>query len=304
MPIAKKVLKKVVRPVSREGNQGRVYLPQECIGKRVAILDEKDYEELIYELSVLKSLREVLNHLSGTNNGRKMFSVVTKTWNPVTGCYHNCVYCWARRLAQTKLRNSERYRGGFVPRLNESEFKKKFSGGIVFVSDMGDLFGDFVPSEWIRRVLDHVKRFPQTQFLFLTKNPSRYHEFVEEFPRNSILGATIETDDDILYRRENISGAPLPSLRYEAMKELKWPKKFISVEPILDFHLDTFVEWIKEIGPFMVYVGYDNYDNKLPEPPLVKTKKFVSKLAEFTFVVRKTIRPAWYETLEAIGVKR
>jgi len=29
----------------------------------------------------------------------RMFDLVTETWNPITGCNHECVYCWARRLA-------------------------------------------------------------------------------------------------------------------------------------------------------------------------------------------------------------
>ncbi|RLG44408.1 MAG: hypothetical protein DRN78_00210 [Thermoproteota archaeon] len=225
----------------------------------------------------------------------RMFSIVRETWNPVSGCPHQCKYCFARRLAETRLRNTRRYRDGFITRLNEEEFRKRFKGGVVFVSDMGDLFAHTVKDEWISRVIDHISRFPDTFFLFLTKNPSRYREFLPKFPSNAILGATIETDDDTLYRRENISNAPLPSLRYEAMRELRWPKKFVSVEPILDFHLDTFTEWIRDIDPFMVYVGYDNYNNKLPEPPLAKTRKLIDRLAEFTFVAKKTMRPAWYE---------
>jgi len=58
-----------------------------------------------------------------------------------------------------------------------------------------------VKDEWIRAVLSHVVKFPDTYFLFLTKNPERYRDFLDEFPPNSILGATIETDDDLYIRR-------------------------------------------------------------------------------------------------------
>jgi len=81
------------------------------------------------------------------------------------------------------------------------------------------------------------------------------------------------------------------------MKDLDWDKKFISIEPILDFDLDIFVDWIKDIKPFMVYVGYDNYNNKLPEPPLRKTEELIKTLSNFTAIVKKTIRPAWFEGL-------
>lgn len=136
-----------------------------------------------------------------------MFSHVTETWNPVTGCLHNCRYCWARRFAK-RLRHIDKYRDGFVPKIHEKEFKRKFKGGLVFVSDMGDLFGKWVPEEWILKVLNHIRNFPETNFLFLTKNPERYEEFLDHFPENVILGATIETTDDWLYKKYNISRAP------------------------------------------------------------------------------------------------
>jgi len=114
-------------------------------------------------------------------------------------------------------------------------------------------------------------------------------------PKNAILGATIETNNDELYMKEKISGAPLPSVRYKAMKKISWPLKFVSIEPILDFNYITFIKWIKEIQPFLVYVGYDNYDWRFPEPTLQKTLRFIEELKRFTCVMEKTIRPAWNE---------
>lgn len=214
----------------------------------------------------------------------KMFNMVTKTWNPVTRYLHNCTYCWARRLAETRLKHVEGYKSGFIPRLNKEEFKKKFNGGIVFVCDMGDLFGDFIPDRWIKAVIHHVEKFPKTTFLFLTKNPSRYHDF--DFPSNVILGATIETDRDDIY---TVSDAPKPSKRIRAMTKLDH-RKLLSIEPIMDFS-STFVESIKKIDPMVVYVGYDNYGNNLLEPNRDKTIDLIERLVDGGFlVVKKTIR--------------
>ena len=55
------------------------------------------------------------------------------------------------------------------------------------------------------------------------------------------------------------------------------------------------MNWIRDINPFMVYVGYDNYGYRLPEPPLAKTLRLIRELESFTIVVRKTLRPAWNE---------
>jgi len=226
-----------------------------------------------------------------------MFNLVTRTWNPVTGCYYRCNYCWARELATTKLKNSHRYVQGFKPMLNEGEFHTKFKNSdLVFVSDMGDLFGNFMPSDWIWKVIEYIKCFPETSFLFLTKNPDRYHEFLFEMPLNVILGATIETNIDQTLQINQMSIAPPPSKRYRAMRDLEWDKKLVAIEPILDFDLETFSSWIEDIFPFLVYVGYDNYCHKLTEPKLSKTLNLLERISEDKLVIRKTIRPAWFES--------
>ena len=239
------------------------------------------------------------------NNHRKMFNIVTATWNPISGCLYNCSYCWAKDLALTKLKNSKRYAKGFKPRLNEAEFRNKFTkGDLIFVSDMGDMFADFIPSEWILEVLAHIRQFPEADFLFMTKNPKRYLELLPYIPVNAILGATIETTTDEVIQADKVSNAPLPSERFEAMKTLDWKRKMVSIEPILDFDLKTFVEWIEEINPFLVYVGYDNYRCKLREPTLKKTTQLLSKLSDISLVIRKTVRPAWFEDNQLINGKK
>ena len=229
----------------------------------------------------------------------RMFHIVTKTWNPITGCYHQCIYCWARKLAEKlRRRGVQKYKHGFKPTFHKNELYKAryFShNDFVFVSDMGDMWGDWVHPRWIIRVLEAIRESKAT-FLFLTKNPKRYHQFLNLTPDNCFLGATIETNRDMMYFRHRISKAPLPSVRYKAMKELEWEKKFLSIEPILDFDLDVFTKWITEINPKIIYIGYDNYNHKLPEPPLNKTQKLIKELTELGFTVyEKTLRKAWYE---------
>ena len=117
---------------------------------------------------------------------------VDYTWSPVTGCKNNCSYCYAKRIA-TRFRGTKAYPNGFKPtfrpeRLNEPLKLKKPSK--IFVCSMGDLFGDWVPNEWIDVVLDTVKKCPQHTFLFLTKNPKRYSDWF--FPENAWIGQTID----------------------------------------------------------------------------------------------------------------
>ena len=178
----------------------------------------------------------------------------------------------------------------FQPAFAEWRLRQKFpKGRLIFVSDMGDMWGDWVPREWIERVLRVLRTKRDSWFFFLTKNPKRYHEFQGRFTDNMVLGATIETN-----RPYKVTRAPLPRERFEAMRDLDWSHKAIVIEPILDFDPE-FIDWIREIRPEMVHIGYDNYSNRLPEPPLDKTIALKEELDKITEVEVSTIRKAWYE---------
>lgn len=118
------------------------------------------------------------------------------TWNPVTGCKHGCDYCYARDIA--KRFNKQGFTPTFHPdRLaapKNTKVQKKANGDIgyknVFVCSMADLFGGWVPQEWIDQVLTAVRLNPQWNFLFLTKNPKRYIGL--DFPPNAWIGTTVD----------------------------------------------------------------------------------------------------------------
>ena len=119
------------------------------------------------------------------------------TWNPVTGCFHNCEYCYARKIAERfggkcagrwtfELGEpyiidgkKQPYPFGFAPtfhryKLDEPQKWKK--PRTIFVCSMADLFGKWVPDEWIEEVFKACEAAPQHRYLFLTKNPRRYYE--------------------------------------------------------------------------------------------------------------------------------
>ena len=121
------------------------------------------------------------------------------TWNPVTGCLHGCEYCYARRIARRfgdiscddgqlhvqakKVKSYEDavhsgpYPFGFSPTFHRnilSDPKHWKKPRTIFVCSMADLFGEWVPDEWIREVFEACEAAPQHRFLFLTKNPGRY----------------------------------------------------------------------------------------------------------------------------------
>jgi protein gp37 len=66
----------------------------------------------------------------------------------------------------------------------------------IFVCSMADLFGDWVPREWIESVLSQALKNPWHTFQFLTKNPKRLQEF-NPWPENCWVGCTITNQEDM-----------------------------------------------------------------------------------------------------------
>lgn len=206
----------------------------------------------------------------------KMFPFITRTWNPLGGeCHHNCTYCWAKALAKRHL--FKKYQG--KPRIFEKILAEKFKpDDFVFVCDMCDLFGNWVPREMIQRILQRVAESSPTSFLLLTKNPARY--VAHAIPNNAVMGATIETDlDDV---REHL--APSREDRLKAMTVLSHGTKMVSIEPIMKFSPNFRIKLLA-VNPSFVAVGYDNYNNGLPEPSLEETNQLITYLEEHGITV-------------------
>lgn len=138
------------------------------------------------------------------------------TWNPIIGCKFNCNYCYARRM-------NDRFK--WIPNWTEPNIdplklwdRMPRKPSFIFVGSMSDIFGDWVPSDFIIDLIYHVKCHPEHIFLFLTKNPERYSEFV--FPDNVWLGATVTSFTTEL----------------DTLLDFHTPvncKSFLSIEPIL-----------------------------------------------------------------------
>ena len=197
-----------------------------------------------------------------------------KTWNGMYGiCTHNCVYCY-NRLHWNKWGEM---------RFNENAFKKKLgSDNVWFIGSSCDMFASNIPREWIIKTLNHLIKYPNNTYLLQTKNPKRFLEFL--YPLNDvILGTTLETNKDELALE--YSNAPLIKHRMYWMCQLSTlTKKFITIEPIMDFDLHIFIGMIKEINPEFVYVGADSGGHGLPEPSKDKIEDLIKELKKFTEV--------------------
>jgi len=73
----------------------------------------------------------------------------------------------------------------------------------IFVCSMADLFGAWVPDEWIVDVFAACAAAPWHNYLFLTKNPARYmdlaHKGILPSENNFWFGSTATKDDDLFW---------------------------------------------------------------------------------------------------------
>jgi protein gp37 len=179
------------------------------------------------------------------------------SWNPVTGCLHDCPYCYARDIAERF------YEGhGFEPTLHPGRLLAPVKTKVpdraaddvrfrnVFTCSMADLFGRWTPAEWVDAVLKAARAAPQWNFLFLTKFPKRMSEF--DIPRNAWMGTTVDC-------QARVSSAE------RSFDKVRCDVKWLSIEPLIEplrfERLDLF-DWI--------VIGGASRSSQTPEwrPPL------------------------------------
>ena len=202
----------------------------------------------------------------------------THTWNPVTGCLHGCPYCYARRQidrfrphpcerpeTESVIRKcgdkcfevdapvrlvdergnyirSTPWPKGFAPTMYRYTLDypaKRLIPSRIFVSSMGDLFGDWVPDDWITDAFDACKRAPQHTYLFLTKNQKRYIQLYNagKLPedKNFWYGTTITDPDTRFFWAHTVN----TFLSIEPMLE-----PFPSVEENGNLFMDVPTKWV------------------------------------------------------------
>ena len=168
------------------GIQGRSELKKLCDAPTATIpLYRRCSQTIVQVLSRLKLIGGIVSRadcegysgLSVFNDTNENIEWAAWSWNPVTGCQHGCDYCYAEDIANRFY--PHKFEPTFHPdRLTAPQNTKigtprwhsdsGYKG--VFVGSMADLFGNWVPQEWIDAVLNAVRGAPQWTFIFLTKN--------------------------------------------------------------------------------------------------------------------------------------
>lgn len=223
------------------------------------------------------------------------------TWNPITGCLHECEYCYARRIAE-RFGGKQKYANifeenepvigtdgkvlgyphSFSPtllryRLNDYTDKK---GRNIFVCSMADLFGDWVPDSWIEEVFKACEKAPQHNYLFLTKNPRRYVELAEK---------------DILRCSDNMWYGSTITAMEEYFSSEKTYNAFLSIEPILSSVSPSTIEGIK-----WIIIGAETGRRK---DKVIPEKEWIERIAEdcrrrnIPLLMKSSLADIWEEPL-------
>jgi len=173
-------------------------------------------------------------------------------WNPVVGCLNDCPYCYARKIAR-RFEGTGKFPKGFKPWFFEERLKEPLKvkkPSRIFVCSMGELFGHWVPKEWICRVMDTVGKAQWHTFMFLTKCP--WELWKVNFPWNAWVGVTVN--------RLPQEGGRVFRLAERCNARVK----FVSLEPMFtDFVPERYLESWKKMD--WVIVGAQTNPYRFPE---------------------------------------
>lgn len=226
-----------------------------------------------------------------------MYGDSKKQWNVAVGCNFDCVYCKKSFQAQMKRQkpkydeNGKLIRGcqkcyDFEPHFHESRLNDQLprtrGDEFIWACSSGDVSA--FPNSWMEEILIRVREQSHKTFFFQSKNPRRFERF--NFPDNVILGVTIESNRYYPF----ISKAQRPDIRAWDFAHILHPRKFVTIEPIMDFDLDIMVSWMMIIHPERIYIGYDTRNSGLNEPSLEKTERLITELEKITTVKRKYMK--------------
>jgi len=122
----------------------------------------------------------------GENMSQTSIEWTDVTWNPVRGCVKvspGCKHCYAETFAE-RFRgvSGHPYEQGFDPRLVPEKLAEPLrwrKGRRVFVNSMSDLFGEFVPDDYIAAVFGVMVSAHWHVFQVLTKRAERLPLFIK-----------------------------------------------------------------------------------------------------------------------------
>lgn len=235
----------------------------------------------------------------------------TKTWNPFVGCHFDCIYC--EKSFKRQLKRVARhidcikcYR--YSPHYHPERLGRIPSAPTIFVYGTGDIAFCKPSYVWTTfGYIDQHKPRMEKTYYFQSKQPSCFEKYLDWFKENQdkvILLTTLETNRDGGYF--DISKAPPPTKRFKEFYDLDYPRKVVTIEPVLDFDLLVFSEWILQLhkqGTLeYVWFGYDSKNCGLSGPSTELSQVFVNILTHNGVEIRgKNLRGVQISSLTETG---
>ena len=217
-----------------------------------------------------------------------MYELSKAQWNPFKGCEFDCIYC-RDSFQRMELRDAHGCSEckSYRPHAHAEALNARLPGTgymeFIFTCASGDI--SFCDDKYLAHIVNRIRSEPDKNFLLQSKNPATFNRII--FPRNVILGTTLETTFDERY--DQISKAPLPSQRFRDFCEVKHPAKMVTLEPLLEFDMDTMISWIGDINPRFVWIGLDSKKSlkkhNIIEPSLEKVMELHKELGARGHVV-------------------
>ncbi|SIJ90629.1 bacteriophage protein gp37 [Mycobacteroides abscessus subsp. abscessus] len=157
------------------------------------------------------------------------------THNLITGCLHGCPYCYARAIA-TSSRFAAAFPAGFEPLFHPERLQAPANTKIpakhqddpawrrVFVGSMADMYGRWVPQEWLTAIHESLCAHPQWQYILLTKFPSRYGTL--QLPPAAWVGTSVDTQDRVRIAQKAMGELPSGVIKWLSLEPLLEPLRF------------------------------------------------------------------------------
>jgi uncharacterized Fe-S cluster-containing radical SAM superfamily protein len=209
----------------------------------------------------------------------------TKTWSPFKGCNFDCTYCIPSFQAQAKRQKQNcRQCYEYEPHEHPERLLKIPGADIIFACASSDI--SFCAPTFFRRIIDAISTKPDRTFYLQSKKSACFKPFLKLLPKNVILVTTLETNRDEGY--DKFSKAPPPSERYQQFRDLDYPRKVVTIEPVMDFDVDVFSRWIVSLTPEYVWLGFNSRRKQveLSEPSEKKLKQLARVLVQHKIPVK------------------
>lgn len=245
------------------------------------------------------------------------------TWSPVTGCRHGCPYCYARHItdrfkpqacerpelepmeypknsglfwldhpAQIVDQNGQKLRRTPYPKGFEPTFHNYMldfpqhveKPSRIFVSSMGDLFGEWVPDPWIEAVFEAARKAPKHTYLFLTKNPQRYYDLADKqklpMEKNFWYGTTITGPEQRFFCLHGVN-------------------TFLSIEPLLEPIPEELENGMNPL--YMTYIGWviigamtgPGSKRHQPQREWIESINHICAKAGVPLFMKDSLKPIW-----------